>query len=205
MQTFVGRVGGFVFSLSLSLGLGLLLISTTANAQGRTVKCESKHQSYHYCRVNTRNRVRLSRRLSSNPCTEGQSWGYDRRGIWVDKGCRAIFEVAYRGGGDGWDHDNDYDNDYRPPRPQHSEVPSWAIGSFTGYNTRANVEIRMHIHDNGKVDGRLSGQPFTGYYDGRRGEIVFGETRLRVDKERRDFSTTEIGGHGDVVHFTRDQ
>jgi hypothetical protein len=30
--------------------------------------------------------------LSKSPCTEGRSWGYDKKqGLWVDEGCRARF------------------------------------------------------------------------------------------------------------------
>jgi len=31
--------------------------------------------------------------ISKNPCIKGQTWGHDRSDIWVDKGCRAFFEV----------------------------------------------------------------------------------------------------------------
>jgi len=42
--------------------------------------------------------VRLVDQLSSQACTRGRSWGYDRRGIWVSRGCRGIFEIDYRAG-----------------------------------------------------------------------------------------------------------
>jgi len=45
--------------------------------------------------------VRLVRRLSDKPCRQGYSWGWDRNSIWVDRGCRAEFEVDRRGGGGG--------------------------------------------------------------------------------------------------------
>jgi Protein of unknown function (DUF3011) len=28
---------------------------------------------------------------SGSPCIQGQTWGYRRQGIWVDRGCRRIF------------------------------------------------------------------------------------------------------------------
>ena len=31
---------------------------------------------------------------SDSSCRQGYSWGYDRRGIWVDHGCRADFQVS---------------------------------------------------------------------------------------------------------------
>jgi len=47
----------------------------------------------HYCEVDTRGGVRLIKQNSNAACIVDQSWGYDRRGIWVDHGCRAEFEV----------------------------------------------------------------------------------------------------------------
>jgi hypothetical protein len=38
--------------------------------------------------------VRLSRQLSSQGCWQNDTWGYDRNRIWVDRGCRAEFQVG---------------------------------------------------------------------------------------------------------------
>ena len=38
---------------------------------------------------------RLIDRMSDAPCSFGRSWGYNRREIWVDNGCRAVFEVRW--------------------------------------------------------------------------------------------------------------
>lgn len=69
------------------------LLPLPASAQ-RHVKVESKNGQYKYERTNTRGGVRLLRQISRDPCIEGQTWGFDRDGIWVDKGCRAEFEVG---------------------------------------------------------------------------------------------------------------
>lgn len=63
-----------------------------------TIRCESENQRTRHCNVDTRGGVRLSRRLSDASCVEGRSWGYDRRGIWVSRGCRAEFVVGAGGG-----------------------------------------------------------------------------------------------------------
>jgi hypothetical protein len=60
-------------------------------AQTKRVTCESIGGGYNYCRVDTDNKVRLERKLSASQCVYGSSWGYDNRGIWVDRGCRAEF------------------------------------------------------------------------------------------------------------------
>lgn len=59
----------------------------------RTVTCASEDFKRHYCNVDTRGGVRLARQRSGSVCRQGYSWGFDRRGIWVDRGCRADFLV----------------------------------------------------------------------------------------------------------------
>ena len=58
-----------------------------------TVTCSSDNGQRVYCNAGTQGGVRLVRQISGSPCTEGSTWGYDSRGIWVDRGCRAEFEV----------------------------------------------------------------------------------------------------------------
>lgn len=72
------------------------------------IRCESTNQSYRHCRANTRDGVRLYRQLSSSACRYNDTWGHDRRGVWVDRGCRGEFQL-YTGssGGDGKDKKKD--------------------------------------------------------------------------------------------------
>ncbi len=42
-------------------------------------------------------RAEVDKRYSGSPCEYGRSWGYDRNEIWVDRGCRARFEVTPAG------------------------------------------------------------------------------------------------------------
>jgi len=69
---------------------------------GRLLRCESLDTRYSLCGVDTRGEVRLVRVLSSRRCVEGESWGVEQRGIWVDKGCRAEFEVLPSRTGNSW-------------------------------------------------------------------------------------------------------
>jgi hypothetical protein len=63
----------------------------------RTIDCGSRDGRYGHCNVDTRfGRPRLVRQNSDARCQEGYSWGVDRDGIWVDKGCRGIFSVGGR-------------------------------------------------------------------------------------------------------------
>ena len=43
--------------------------------------------------ADTRGGVRLMKQRSDSPCNQGYSWGFDRGGVWVDRGCRADFAV----------------------------------------------------------------------------------------------------------------
>jgi len=89
----------------LTLVLGLM--SPGAPAQGRqrrdrdrdrgrdvqTVYCESGDMRRHWCSEGIGARVTLVRKRSDAPCIQGRTWGVGRNGIWVDRGCRADFEV----------------------------------------------------------------------------------------------------------------
>jgi hypothetical protein len=72
----------------------LALLAPGAPAEAGTVKVESKEMQRTYRRTSTRGGVRLVKQLSREACVEGVSWGFDRDGIWVDKGCRAEFETG---------------------------------------------------------------------------------------------------------------
>ncbi len=80
--------------IAIALSLGCLLLLGATAAQASTITCESKGGAYRSCSVDTRNGVRLSRQLSSQGCWQNDTWGYDRNRIWVDRGCRAEFQVG---------------------------------------------------------------------------------------------------------------
>jgi Protein of unknown function (DUF3011) len=61
---------------------------------GRTILCESNDNRRNLCNVDTRGGVRLYRKKSDAPCVQGKSWGYNRNAIWVDRGCRAEFQIG---------------------------------------------------------------------------------------------------------------
>ena len=82
----------------LFLGVAALcvaLLATTASfAQPQTIICNSDDMARHSCAADTRGGVQLTRQISGSPCTQNSTWGYDKNGIWVDKGCRAEFQVS---------------------------------------------------------------------------------------------------------------
>ena len=68
-------------------------------APSALITCSSASGQRVYCSADTRNGVILSRQISGSPCVRGQTWGYDNRGIWVDRGCRADFALGGAGAG----------------------------------------------------------------------------------------------------------
>lgn len=59
----------------------------------QTVRCESDDRRQRRCNVSVRRGVDIVRQLSKTRCVQGQNWGWDRGGIWVQGGCRAEFRV----------------------------------------------------------------------------------------------------------------
>lgn len=73
----------------------------SGSTYGDVIRCESRGYNQIYCNADTRRGVRLVNQLSSTACIEGQTWGADRRGVWVRGGCRGEFELG-RGGDYGY-------------------------------------------------------------------------------------------------------
>jgi hypothetical protein len=66
----------------------------------QSIYCASDDGRRRTCPVNTGGVVRLVNQRSGLACVQGRTWGFNRNSIWVDRGCRADFEVG-RGRGDG--------------------------------------------------------------------------------------------------------
>ncbi|MBP6876793.1 MAG: DUF3011 domain-containing protein [Phenylobacterium sp.] len=83
--------------------LGLWSAPVTPAYADSYVDCSSSGYARNYCPVGSGGRVWLDYQYSNNngPCIEDQSWGWDGRGVWVDRGCRGRFRVEDRYGDDG--------------------------------------------------------------------------------------------------------
>ncbi len=68
----------------------------------QTITCSSDDGKRNYCNIDTRRGVQLIRQISGSPCIENSTWGYDNRGLWVDRGCRAEFSAGGYGNGNRW-------------------------------------------------------------------------------------------------------
>jgi len=64
------------------------------NQNTYTVTCSSENGRRQTCEADIRGSVRMVRQFSKSACRQNDTWGYDSRGIWVDHGCGADFEVG---------------------------------------------------------------------------------------------------------------
>lgn len=84
---------------------GCLFAGALALMQGQRIRLQSEDSRFAERHIRTGSGVRIVQRLSDAPCRLGYSWGYDANHIWVDHGCRAIFEVN-AGRWDDWNRDD---------------------------------------------------------------------------------------------------
>ena len=173
-----------------------LLLVSGLQAQENPVKCESNDGNRKYCGEFRGSDVRLERQISGSACIEGRSWGVDRRGLWVDHGCRAYFVVNdYRDGGYGrGDRDRDRDRDGWWDRDDNAPWPprgdwqggNWERGGACFYKDR-NFQGSYFCMRRGEARDSLGG-----YGDAISSIRVFGGVRVAVfdDQDFRGASQT---------------
>lgn len=83
-------------SLAMGLGILTLVVLFAERMEAQTVSCSSDGGKK-YCAADTKEGVQLLKQRSSTPCKQGESWGYDAHGIWVDHGCGADFNLGGAG------------------------------------------------------------------------------------------------------------
>ena len=155
--------------IPLTLGVAAFAaLSVHANAD--TISCESREYRYQHCDANTGGHARLLSQHSQAPCIEGQTWGADRGGIWVNKGCAAEFEV----GGSRW-------REGPPPRSSGygGGVPRWAVGTFHGANAEGRPQT-ITINPDGVVTlrDRGGGGAERGTYNGDSANFPSGQVGI---------------------------
>lgn len=153
------RVGalllGTIILLLLSAGR-LQAQSGMVNKNGPQMTCASDDGRRHFCPVNTSRGVRLVNQRSQSPCTEGSTWGYDRRGVWVDRGCRADFFVPAEQGGGG----PGYGPGGRPPYNAPTTINCFSNDGKRNYcsaDTSRGVVLARQISGSPCVEGNTWG------------------------------------------------
>jgi Protein of unknown function (DUF3011) len=89
------------------------------------MSCSSDDMRRHVCPVDTTGGVQMVHQKSEAKCIQNQTWGYDNRGIWVDRGCRAEFEVRVQAVAVGRDDRHDRDHDGDRDRARGGEFRGW--------------------------------------------------------------------------------
>lgn len=188
--------------------LALVAGSAPASAGQREVRCDSRGMGHNYCRVDTDGRVELINRHSLFSCREGRSWGYDERGVWVDKGCSATFRVGK----------NNHNNKAavagaviglaalaaiaaNRQKAEAVEVESWAVGSFAGDDAREGVRVSLRILPGGQVSGRAGDHDIAGHLQGARLEA--GRQVFRIERQGNGFVAIDERDETHHVTFNR--
>lgn len=62
-----------------------------------SIQCESRDYQYAFCSVGPAiRRAWLDDQRSRSPCIEGDTWGFQPGGVWVDRGCSGVFAYDLR-------------------------------------------------------------------------------------------------------------
>lgn len=190
------------------------------------IRCESRNHRHQYCRVETDNRVLLARQISRADCIQGDSWGYDRHGVWVDRGCTGEFRVG-RSSRDG-DRDKDKggnktavvgaalvgaaliallasQNDSEDePQQAAADAPadaSWAVGTYSAYDERERLNLQLNIAADGAVSGLADGAAFSGSF--KESVLQTGRHRFKVERTEDGFVAVDDEDPAHRVRFRR--
>lgn len=154
--------------------LGLFALPESASAQrAKTfdLTCSSNDGQRQECSAGFGiNNVELLRQISGSPCIQGQTWGFDARGVWVDRGCRAEFRVYGSGERDHRDdrddHDRGGDRDRHDRDDHQGGGPAWQGGQSVVINCKSDDGRRHRCHIDGgvwrvRVEAQHSDSPCT--------------------------------------------
>ena len=131
-------------------------------SSAQTLTCSSDDGHRHYCPADTRGGVRLLNQRSGSPCNQGDSWGFDRGGVWVDRGCRADFAI------------DQYQ--YRGPAP--GSVGTVTCSSDDGKRHYCNLDSSGRV----RLQRQRSGSPCTeGYSWGSDERVIWVDHGCRAD------------------------
>lgn len=135
-------------------------LSTVVTPAQQRVSCNSNDMRRNWCNVDTRGGVRLYKQKSDSPCIQGRTWGYNRNGIWVDRGCRAEFEV---GGGYGGDYGGGYYGGGYGGRTITCSSDDMKR-NWCSVDTRGGVRLYKQKSDSPCIQGRTWGYNRTGIW-----------------------------------------
>lgn len=196
----------FARPMGRALTAAAVLVALHGVANALEIRCSSRDNHRKLCEVDTSGGVQLVQRMSKSPCTEGRTWGYDDRGIWVDEGCRAVFEVGNRGGSGGNGDavgtifgkiygNNGYNND----NPDRYNIPDWAIGAFRGDDPQFGP-VELRISGDGSIYAKGRRRQIEGdYFDGA---MFLENSAYRLSPAQGGFRADPVDG-GEATYYHR--
>lgn len=140
--------------------LGVLSFSSPAVAQehgGGRIRCESVDGKFNRCQVPWRD-AELVTQESNDACIRGQSWGLDREGLWVDRGCRGQFAETFRDGPrgrddrDSRDHQDGQDSQDRDGHARDGGDSGWRPGADWNRQIRLQCDSHQNSYQMCQVD-----------------------------------------------------
>ncbi len=143
-----------VFFIACSVAGSIWPAAAAAQTSGygaQVIRCESNDGRRKLCPADAGEGVRLIRQLSWSVCVRNQTWGANRRGIWVSQGCRAEFRIGR--------HDSEVD-DYRGTDRAHvvrCESPRGALNECR-VDVRSGARVLRQLSSAPCVAGRSWGQ-----------------------------------------------
>ena len=207
-------MSGFKFQRAICATLGAVMAVGPMAVQAQTtIRCESESYRYRYCPARTDNRVDFLRQISKSSCRQYSSWGYDRGGVWVDKGCAAEFQVGGGRGRGGGNKDaaaavaaiagiaiiGAMANNRNEQVQQ--EVSSWAVGNYSGYDAYEGVTVLVNILPGGNVSGFAGSNSFSGHVRGNRLEA--GRHTFNMSRQGNGFLAVDEQDASHQVVFQR--
>jgi len=137
-----------------------------------TVLCESRDWRRHHCAADTLGQITIGRELSrENHCVANRTWGYDSKGIWVDRGCRAEFQIADNAG---------TFRERGPSQAIHTFVcESQGRRTYCRADTRFGIRLLRQLSRNDCITNRTWGTDANGVWvsDGCRAEFAMNPRR----------------------------
>ena len=189
-----------------ALTAAAVLLTLHGIASATEIRCSSRDNKRRLCEVDTRGGVELVQRMSKSPCIENDSWGYDDRGIWVDHGCRAAFEVGGQNGSSG---NGDavgtifgkiYGNQgSHNDSPERYNIPDWAVGAFRGNDPQFGQD-ELRIGSDGSIYAKGQRRQIEGdYFDGA---MFLENTAYRLSQASGGFRADPVDG-GEATYYKR--
>ena len=126
------------------------------NGYYQVVRCDSRDGRSNFCRMDTRGGVRLIEQYSDSACLRGRTWGVERDGVWVSRGCRARFATAGNAGYGRHDRYDDryydrrydrYEDRYGQARVLRCESRDGRYNFCSGYGYVRSAQVRRQFSD----------------------------------------------------------